>query len=381
MEENKNISALDGLNLQISEKRDEIEKLQYMIGHVESGASDRDNYASFDRGEISEEVYLEKKDKLDKEYNEAKEKIKIAKEELDELEEKRKLEILELERQKEIEKLDLEIEEKMKQIGNISINLEYYESGEAYRENQVMYEMGAITEEEYVSAKESIDKAFDDTKEKMEIATKELQILKEKRDKLMDEKSTKKENVVNDEKSKDKGREEIVEQEISEEEKSELEKSIDENINEREVIANNNKAVEKEKVNSSSGQSISKDENEIEEEEIIVANNQLQTYKKPNRFISFFKRIIEKIREGGKKDKDKESKDSNRIQEDKEFEEKVARVLDETEEKEVSFIEGMQGLVYDTQTIVQKTKQRESEEKQLDIKEKTEIEIVDYDDL
>lgn len=205
-------------------------------------------------------------------------KITEDKEELEEITEKENVS------KEELEKLNEEIEKKEKEMEQIQILIDYYESGEAYRENEENFSNGMIDEKEYEETKRKIDEEFDLQKSNMLTVQNELQELLNEKEKIT---GVKQKDVT-----------EQTELEESQEERLEENNIEDEVKEEKSKNDNNNKSdISNDTGNNNQGEQI---------EENLVQEQEIQVYKEPNRFIEFLKKAIEKVKKIIKRDREEE---------------------------------------------------------------------------
>lgn len=184
----------------------------------------------------------------------------------------------------ELEKLNEEIEKKEKEMEQIQILIDYYESGEAYRENEENFSNGMIDEKEYEETKRKIDEEFDLQKSNMLTVQNELQELLNEKEKIT---GVKQKDVT-----------EQTELEESQEERLEENNIEDEVKEEKSKNDNNNKSdISNDTGNNNQGEQI---------EENLVQEQEIQVYKEPNRFIEFLKKAIEKVKKIIKRDREEE---------------------------------------------------------------------------
>lgn len=179
------------------------------------------------------------------------------------------------EEEKEVEQIDEQIEEKQNEIEEIRFQLEFYESGEAYRKNQEDYEMGMITQEEYEAEKNEIDFKFDNLKGNLKVKIDELNQLKQRREKLTGQKEIDREN------------------ESTKKENEEL----DLNNKEEQKVKKEDTPKEGEKKQTDHLPTDSSQTLDEQEQEQTKQPVDLQEYKKQNPLFRFFKKVVNRIKQ------------------------------------------------------------------------------------
>lgn len=220
----------------------------------------------------------------------------------------------------ELEEIENNIEEQQEKIDKLQDMLYYFESGEAYRENEEQYESGDITEEDYIANKTSLDLEFDQIKLDIKEATSLLENLfarKEQITGIREENNLEEEkvnqdlvNMANEEQERSEAEEKKVEQEktgvenkedIQDESKANPENQIFENstnnINGSNNIQNNAQEaqVNGEDIDNSAQSNGPKDEQEQQDVDPNMTQ-QLDLYRKQNAFMSLVRKVIAKIK-------------------------------------------------------------------------------------
>lgn len=223
--------------------------------------------------------------------NQENQKITEDKEELEETTEKENVS------KEELEKLNEEIEKKEKEMEQIQILIDYYESGEAYRENEENFSNGMIDEKEYEETKRKIDEEFDLQKSNMLTVQNELQELLNEKEKIT---GIKQKDVTEKTELEESQEEQLEEKNIEDEvkENTQENKEAKEEKEEKSKNDNNNKSnISNDAGNNNQGEQI---------EENLVQEQEIQVYKEPNRFIEFLKKAIEKVKKIIKRDREEE---------------------------------------------------------------------------